>query len=104
MEYKTLCLQQRLKMMKNYDASVEITCNLIWHYIIDHLYMILTTFCSGSGKTNLLLNFIKHQQTDIHKTYICQRSIQIKVSITCQWKKKVEIKKLKNLKAFIDYS
>ena len=49
----------------------------------------------------MLLNFIKHQRFDVDK--IC-RSIQIKVWITINKREKVGIKKLKNPKAFIDYS
>ena len=48
-------------MMKNYDESVEINHNPNWPYIPDHPYRILITGVSGSGKTNVLLNLIKHQ-------------------------------------------
>ena len=69
-------------MMKNCDQSVEINHNTNWSYIPDHPYRILIIGGSGSGKTNVLYNLIKHQQTDIDKIYfICKRSIQIKVSI-----------------------
>ena len=37
-----------------------------WPYIPDHLYKILITGGSGSGKTNALLNLIK-EQDDIDK-------------------------------------
>ena len=37
-------------------------------------------------KTSALLNLIKFQQPDIEK--ICQRSIQIKVSVAYHWKRK----------------
>ena len=69
-------------MMKNCDQSVEINHNTNWSYIPDHPYRILIIGGSGSGKTNVLYNLIKHQQTDIDKIYfIRKRSIQIKVSI-----------------------
>ena len=47
--------------MKNYDDSVEINHNPNWSYIPDHSYKILIVDGSGSGKTNVLLNIIKHQ-------------------------------------------
>ena len=49
----------------------------------------------------MLLNLIKHQRFDVDK--ICH-SIQIKVWITINKREKVGIEKLKNPKAFIDYS
>ena len=73
--------------MKNSDESVEINHNPNWHFIPDHLYSISIIGGSGSGKTNVLLNLIKHQQPEIDKIYV-----------------KVEIEILRNPKAFIDYS
>ena len=59
-------------MMKNYDESVEKG----WPYISDHPYTILIIGGSGSGKTNVLLNLIKHQQPDTDKKiFVSQRSI-----------------------------
>ena len=57
-------------MMKDYDQSVEINHNSNWSYIPGHLYRILIIGCSGSGKTNVLLNLIKYQKSDIDKTYL----------------------------------
>ena len=69
-------------MMINYAQSVEINHNLNGPYIPDHPHRILITGGSGSGKTNVLLNLIKHQRADIDKNLlIYQRSIRIKVSI-----------------------
>ena len=48
-------------MMKNYDESFEINHNPNWLYISDCLYRILIIGYSGSDKTNVLLNSIKHQ-------------------------------------------
>ena len=64
-------------MMKNYDQLVETNHNAYWSYISDHPQRILIIGDSGSGKTNVLLNLIKHQQPDIDKIYlfICHRSI-----------------------------
>ena len=56
--------------MKNYDETAEINHNLNWRYVLDHPYRILIIGGSGSGKTNVLLNLIKHQQPDIDKIYL----------------------------------
>ena len=51
-------------------------------YIPDDPYRILIMGGSGSGKTNVLLNLIKHQQPDIGKiTYISK--IHLNQSINC---------------------
>ena len=47
--------------MKNYDKSVEANHYPNWPYIPSHLYGVLIIFGSRSGKTNVLLNLIKHQ-------------------------------------------
>ena len=54
-------------MIKSYYQSVEINYNPNWSYIPDHPYRILYVCGSGSGKTNELLNLIKHQRPDIDK-------------------------------------
>ena len=48
-------------MKKNYDESAEINENPNCPYIPDHLHSTLIIGRSGSGKTNVLLNLIKHQ-------------------------------------------
>ena len=53
--------------MKNYDQSVQINHDLNRPYFPDHPYRILIIGGSGSGKTNVLLNFIKNWQPDIDK-------------------------------------
>ena len=55
--------------MKNYEQLAEIDYNPNWVYIPDHPYRILITGSSGSEKTNVLLNLIKHQRPDINKRY-----------------------------------
>ena len=77
-------------MMKNYEESVEINHNLNWSYIPDHPHRTLINGGSGSAKTNVLLNLIKHKWPDIDTIHIytCQRSIRINVSVTYQWEKK----------------
>ena len=56
--------------MKNYDESVEINHSPNCPYIPDHPYRILIIGGSGSDKTNVSLNLIKHQGPDIDKTYL----------------------------------
>ena len=56
--------------MKNYDESVKTTHNPNWPYIPNHHYQILIIGGSGSRKTIVLLNLIKHQRTDINKIYL----------------------------------
>ena len=46
--------------MKNYYESVKINHNPNWPYNPGHPYRILITGGSESGKTNALLNLIKH--------------------------------------------
>ena len=56
--------------MKNYDQSVEINHIPNWPFIRNHPYGILIIGGSGSGKTSVLLNLIKHQLPDIDKIYL----------------------------------
>ena len=58
-------------MIQNYYQSVEINDNPNWTYIPDHPYRILTIGSLGSGKTDVLLNLIKHQRLNINKIYLC---------------------------------
>ena len=76
-----------------------------WSYIPDYRYRILIIDGSGSSKTNVLLNLIKHQQSDIGQIYLCVRDpFKSKYQLLMNNKEKVGIKILKNPKAFIDYS
>ena len=52
-------------MMKTFDQLVEINHNPNWPDIPGHPYWTLIIGGSGSGKTNLLLNLIKHQRPNI---------------------------------------
>ena len=56
--------------MNSYDQLTEINYNPKWPYIPDQPYRILIIGGSGSGKTNVLLNLIKHQPPDIDKIYL----------------------------------
>ena len=51
-----LCFEQYL----NDDQSAEINHNPNWPYISDHPCRLLIIGGSGSGKTHVLLNLIKH--------------------------------------------
>ena len=88
-------------MMKTYNESVKINHNLNWHFIPDHPYMSLIIGSSGSRKTNVWFNLVKKPQPEIEKIYLY-------IKDPFKWKyqliKKVAIKKLKNPKAFIDFS
>ena len=75
-------------MIKNYDESIDINDNSNCLYIPDHPDRVLIISRSGLRKTNVLLYLIKHQQPHINKSYLCQRSIWIKLSITYSWKEK----------------
>ena len=56
-------------------------------------------------KTNVLVNLIKYQLPDIDKIYLhFKDSFQLKYQLLIDGRKKVGIKKLKNLKAFIERS
>ena len=47
--------------MKNYHQSDEINHNPNWPYIPDHPYRVSITGGSGLGKTNVLMNLMRHQ-------------------------------------------
>ena len=91
--------------MKNYNQSVEINHNPNWPYIPDHPHGILIIGGSRSGKTNGLLNLIKHQWPDIDKIYLCVKDpFESKYQLLIKGGENVGTENLKNLKAFIDYS
>ena len=91
--------------MKNYDQSVKINHNPNWPYIPDHPYRILIIGGSGSGKTNVLLNLIKHQRPDIDKIYLYVKDpFESKYQLRINGREKVVVENLKTPKAFIDYS
>ena len=91
--------------MKNYDQSVEINDNPNWPYIPDDPDRILIIGELRSGKTNVLLNLIKHQRSDIGKVYLYVKDpFESKYQMLFNRRKKVGIKESKNPKAFIDYS
>ena len=70
-----------------------------------HRYRILIIGGSGSGKTNLLLNLIKHQRPDIDKNYLCVKDpFESKYQFFMNGREKLGIENLKNPKELIDYS
>ena len=84
-------------MMKNYDQSAEINYNPNWS---GYPYRIAIIGGLGSGKTNVLLNLLKHHK-QILTTFICMFQSNYKLLINGT--EHFGIKKLKNPKAFIDY-
>ena len=65
--------------------------------------MILIIGSSGPGKTNVLLNLLKHQQPDVDKFYLYFKN-QFKSKFQVLINERGKIETLKNLKVFIDYS
>ena len=60
---------------------------------------------SGSGKTSVLLNLLKRQRPDIDKIDLYVKDpFESKYQLLTNRREKVGIKKLKNPKAFFDYS
>ena len=83
-------------MMKNYDESVKLNHNPNWPYIPDHPYRILIFGGSGTGKTNLLFNLIKHQRPDIDKFIYISKTFESKYQLLVNGREKVGIEHLKN--------
>ena len=95
----------KFQMMKNYGESDKINHNPIWSYIPNHPYSVFIIGGTRSGKTNVLVNLIKHQWPDIEK--IClyvKESFKSKYQLFINRRKKAGISCAKNSKAFIDYS
>ena len=60
-----------MMMMKSYNESVKLNNNPNRPYILDNPCKTLIIAVSGSGKTNVILNLIKHQRADIDSIYLC---------------------------------
>ena len=54
--------------MKKSDESVKASHDPKWPYILNIFHKILIIAGSGSGKTNVLLNLVKHQRPDVGKS------------------------------------
>ena len=78
--------------------------NETWPYILDHLYKILITGGSGSGKLNALLNLIR-EQDDIDKIYLYAKDLS-DPKYECLIKKREDVRKnhFNNPNAFIECS
>ena len=77
-----------------------------WPYIPDHLYRMLITGGSESGKTNALLNLIKDQDSDslIDKIQSYPKDLnELKYQFLIKKREDVGIKHLNDSKAFIEY-
>ena len=73
-------------------------------YIPDQPFKILIIGGSGSGKTNVLLNLIKHRRRpDNYKIYLCVKDLfESKYQLLIDGREKVGIKHLKNPKELVD--
>ena len=75
-----------------------------WPYIPDHPYRILIIGGSGSGKTNVMLNFINEQE-DIDKIYLYAKDLsEDKYELLIKNRENVGIKHLNDLNAFSECS
>ena len=93
-----------MTMVKNSDQSVEINHNPNWPYIPEHSYRVLIIGGSGSGKTNVLLNIIKHQRPDTNKIYLYVKdAFESKYQLHITGREKVGIENLEGSKTFIAY-
>ena len=93
--------------MINFDDYVnenKTEHNKNWPYIPDHPYRILIIGCSGSGKTNVLLNLIE-TQSGIGKIYLYAKDpYEAKQQYLINKREGVGIDRFKDPKAFIEYS
>ena len=93
--------------MINFDDYInenKTQLNSKWPYIPDHLYRILITGGSGSGKTNALLNLIQNQP-DIDKIYLYAKDpYEAKYQYLINTREKVGLKHFNDPKAVIEYS
>ena len=63
----------------------------------------LTIGGSGSGKANVLLNWIKHQRPDVYKIYLYVKDpFKTQYQLLINGREKVGAENLKNLKSLID--
>ena len=92
-------------MLKNYDQSIGINHNLNWLILYPgHPYRLLIIGGSGSGKADVLLNLIKHQQPDVDKFYLFTKDpFESKYQLLINGREKIVTEILKNSKLFIDY-
>ena len=74
-----------------------------WSYIPDHPYRILIIVCSGSGKTNALLNLFS-LQPDIDRIYLYAKDrYEAKYQRLINKREKVGLDHFNDPKAFTEY-
>ena len=87
-----------------YSNENRIKHNPNWSYIPDHPYRILIIVGSGSGKTNALQNLINNQP-DIDKIYLYAKdTYEAKYQFLIKKRESLDINRLNDPKAFIEYS
>ena len=75
-----------------------------WLFILDHPYKILIIGCSGSGKTNTLINSI-NEQDDIDKIYLYVKDLsEPKYEVLIKKRENAGIKHFNDPNAFIECS
>ena len=84
-------------MRKNSDELVKINDNLNWPYVPDPPFRILIIGGLGSCRTNVLLNLIKHQRTDIDKMSKIHLNQSINYLLTKRKSSNQNIKKFKSI-------
>ena len=77
--------------------------NLKWPYVPDRPYRILIIECSGSGKTNALLNLISNQ-LDFDKIYLHLYLFEEKYQFLSSKRESTGLKHFNDPKAFIEYT
>ena len=93
--------------MINFDDYVnenKTEHNPEWPCTPDHPYRILIIGGSGSGKTNVLLNLIQDQPKIDKMYWYAKDPYEAKYQYLIKLREKVGLKRLNDLKAFIDYS
>ena len=94
-------------MMGKHNKPVGITHSPNWSYMPNHPSRILITDGLRSGKTNVLLNFIKHKWPDIVTGYMylyVKDPFESKDQLLINRREKVVMKHWRDSEAFIDYS
>ena len=88
----------------NYVNENKTEHNKNWPYIPDHPYRKLIIGGSGSGKTNVLLNFLG-KQPDIDKIYLyAEDPFEAKHQYLIQIRENVGIDHHNNIRAYVEYS
>ena len=102
----TYCYQYKIKKINfdDYTNENKRKHNPNQPYIPYHPYRILIIGCSGSGKTNALLN-LKNNQPDIDKIYLYAKDpYEDKYQFLIRKTESRELKNFNDPKAFIEYS